>query len=336
MLAHGASVRAYGFYAWRTGMRAGDRYLLVNPLSHAFGLKAGLLANLLAAATLIVQQSFDPETVLDTVTRERVTFLPGTPTAFLSLLNHPRFNEADLSSVRSVSPGGAVVPEALITRLRAEIGAPRISRGYGLTEGTGIVASCDPEAAAATIAESCGPPIDDVEVRIVDAEGALCASGARGEVQVRGYNVMSGYFGDPEATAAAIGTGGWLRTGDIGLLDDKGNIRIVDRLKDMYLVGGFNAYPAEIERVMLQHEGIAAVAVVGVPDARLGEVGAAFVVPRTGASLEEAGLIAWCREHLANFKVPRSVSFVDALPVNTSGKVVKTDLRRAAIGEPSS
>jgi acyl-CoA synthetase (AMP-forming)/AMP-acid ligase II len=188
MLAHGASVRAYGYYACRTGMRPGDRYLLVNPLSHAFGLKAGLLANVLAGSTMVVQQSFDPELLMKTVSRERITFLPGTPTVFQTLLNHPRFKDADMSSVRSVSPGRAVVAEQLITRLRRETGAPRISRGYGLTEATGIVASCDPEADAATIAERCGPPIDDIEVRIVDVAGALCAVGVSGEVQVRGYN----------------------------------------------------------------------------------------------------------------------------------------------------
>jgi acyl-CoA synthetase (AMP-forming)/AMP-acid ligase II len=333
MLAHGASVRAYGFYAWRTGMRTGDRYLLVNPLSHAFGLKGGLLANLLAGATLVVQQAFDPEAVMGVVPREGITFLPGTPALFLTLLNHPRFKDADMSSVRSVSPGGAVVPEELIARLRAEIGVSRISRGYGLTEATGLVASCDPEADAATIAESCGAPIDDIEVRIVDTGGTVRAAGDSGEVQVRGYNVMQGYFGDPEATADAIDEDGWLSTGDIGLIDDKGSVRIVDRLKDMYLVGGFNAYPAEIERVMLQHEAIAQVAVVGVPDERLGEVGTAFVVPRTGARLDEASVIAWCRERLANFKVPRSLTFVDSLPVNASGKVLKTELRRRVHGK---
>jgi acyl-CoA synthetase (AMP-forming)/AMP-acid ligase II len=228
-----------------------------------------------------------------------------------------------------------VVPEELISRLRREIGAPRISRGYGLTESTGLVASCDPETDAVTIAESCGAPIDGIEVRIVDAAGGLCGTGSSGEIQVRGYNVMQGYFGDPEATARTISPDGWLRTGDIGLLDDKGNIRLVDRLKDMYLVGGFNAYPAEIERIMLQHEGIAQVAVVGVPDERLGEVGAAFVVPRTGVVLDEAGVIAWSREHMANFKVPRSVRFLDSLPANASGKILKTELRHRAAGEPS-
>jgi acyl-CoA synthetase (AMP-forming)/AMP-acid ligase II len=143
---------------------------------------------------------------------------------------------------------------------------------------------------------------------------------------------MQGYFEDPEATAGVIEENGWLRTGDIGLIGDKGNIRIVDRLKDMYLVGGFNAYPAEIERVMLQHEGVAQVAVIGVPDARLGEVGAAFVVPRPGTDLDEAALIAWYRERLANFKVPRSVRFVDVLPANAFGKILKTELRRRAGG----
>ena len=167
-------------------------------------------------------------------------------------------------------------------------------------------------------------------MRIVDAAGTVCPAGVSGEVQVRGYNVTRGYFEDPKATASAIDADGWLHTGDIGLLDDKGNIRIVDRIKDMYLVGGFNAYPAEIERLMLQHQGIAQVAVVGVPDARLGEVGAAFVILRPGVTLDEASLITWCRERMANFKVPRSVRFVGSLPTNASGKILKAELRRYA------
>jgi len=147
---------------------------------------------------------------------------------------------------------------------------------------------------------------------------------------VRGYNLMKGYLDDPEATAEAIDPDGWLHTGDVGVFDGRGNLAITDRKKDMFIVGGFNAYPAEIEGVMLQHPAVAQVAVVGVPDARLGEVGAAFVVPRTGDTVDPDALIAWCREHMANYKAPRTVQLVDELPLNASGKVLKYELRARA------
>ena len=156
------------------------------------------------------------------------------------------------------------------------------------------------------------------------------ATGEPGEVVVRGYNVMAGYFEDPEATAQTIDADGWLHTGDIGVLDARGNLRITDRLKDMYVVGGFNAYPAEIEQMLATHPGIAESAVVGVPDERLGEVGQAFVVARPGIDLDPAEIVAWCRERMANYKAPRTVVIVDVLPRNASGKVLKFELRQSA------
>jgi acyl-CoA synthetase (AMP-forming)/AMP-acid ligase II len=187
-----------------------------------------------------------------------------------------------------------------------------------------------------TIATTSGRAIPDVEVRIVDDDGREVERGAPGEVVVRGYNLMKGYLDNPVATAEAIDGEGWLHTGDIAVMDDGGNIAITDRKKDMFIVGGFNAYPAEIEKAMMAHPAVAAVAVVGVPDARLGEVGMAFVVPAAGAAGSEAPLpspdelIAWCREQMANYKVPRAVEFVDALPLNASGKVLKYELREKA------
>jgi acyl-CoA synthetase (AMP-forming)/AMP-acid ligase II len=168
-------------------------------------------------------------------------------------------------------------------------------------------------------------------VRIVDADGNELATGEAGEVVVRGYNVMKGYYEDPEATAETIDADGWLHTGDIAVMDEAGNVRITDRLKDMYVVGGFNAYPAEVEQVIARHEGVAECAVVGVPDERLGEVGLAFVVPRLGATVDPDEVVAWCREHMANFKAPRSVTIVESLPRNASGKVLKFELRSAYV-----
>jgi HIP---CoA ligase len=170
-------------------------------------------------------------------------------------------------------------------------------------------------------------------VRIVDTDNNAVATGEPGEVVVRGYNVMRGYFEEPAATAETIDADGWLHTGDVGVLDERGNLRITDRIKDMYVVGGFNAYPAEIEQLLAAHPSVAEAAVVGVPDERLGEVGKAFVVARPGAEVDVDDVVAFARERLANFKVPRSVEVVDVLPRNASGKVLKFELRnKAAIG----
>jgi acyl-CoA synthetase (AMP-forming)/AMP-acid ligase II len=182
-----------------------------------------------------------------------------------------------------------------------------------------------------TIARTSGRAIPDTEVRIVDEKGAEVPRGTPGEIVVRGYHVMRGYVDDPQATAETIDVDGWLHTGDVGVMDERGNVTVTDRIKDMYVVGGFNAYPAEVERVLATHPAVGEVAVVGVPDERLGEVGAAFVVPRPGESVDGDVLIAWARERLANFKVPRSVTTVEALPRNPSGKVLKYLLRERVV-----
>jgi acyl-CoA synthetase (AMP-forming)/AMP-acid ligase II len=200
---------------------------------------------------------------------------------------------------------------------------------YGLTESTGTATMCRRDDSLETIARTSGRAIPDTEVAVVGSTGRSVAPGEPGEVVVRGYNVMRGYFQDPEATAEAVDADGWLHTGDVGELDERGYLRITDRVKDMYVVGGFNAYPAEIEQLLARHAGIAEVAVVGVPDGRLGEVGKAFVVPRHGVDLDPAEVIGWSREQMANYKVPRYVELMDQLPRNASGKVLKYALRSA-------
>jgi acyl-CoA synthetase (AMP-forming)/AMP-acid ligase II len=184
----------------------------------------------------------------------------------------------------------------------------------------------DPE----TIATTSGRAIPDIEVRCVDPTGIEVARGQPGEVVVRGYNVMKGYFDDPAATAEAVDAAGWLHTGDIGVMDERGYLRITDRIKDMFISGGFNGYPAEIENLMLANDALAQVAVIGVPDERLGEVGMAYVVPRSGSTPTPESIIAWCRAHMANYKVPRYVELVESLPMNASGKVTKFVLRERA------
>jgi acyl-CoA synthetase (AMP-forming)/AMP-acid ligase II len=264
------------------------------------------------------------------VHEERITMLPGPPTVYQTMLDHPELARFDLSSLRLAVTGAASIPVELIVRMREELPFETVVTGYGLTEATGIATMCRHDDDPETIACTAGRAIPGVEVRVAGNDGDALPAGAPGEVLVRGYNLMKGYLDDPDATAEAIDPDGWLHTGDIGVLDERGNLRITDRKKDMYIVGGFNAYPAEIENLMLQHPGIGQVAVVGVPDARLGEVGAAFVVPRRDTTIDADTLLAWCREHMANYKVPRAVFVVDELPLNASGKVLKYELRNRA------
>jgi acyl-CoA synthetase (AMP-forming)/AMP-acid ligase II len=211
--------------------------------------------------------------------------------------------------------------------MRAELKFRSVLTAYGLTESTGVVTVCPHDADDETVASRCGIAIPGVEVRCVDGTGRTVAVGEPGEVLVRGYNVMHGYFEDPRATAEAIDPQGWLHTGDVGVLDERGYLRITDRMKDVFIVGGFNCYPAEIEKLLAEHPAVGQVAVIGVPDERLGEVCKAFVVPRPGTTVTAAAIIAWSRENMANYKVPRSVELVTQLPVNAAGKVQKFALR---------
>ena len=326
---HAQTLRAFGTWAELAGLAAGDRYLVVNPFTHTFGWKAGILACLMSGATILPQPVFDPEAVLAKIATERVSVLPGAPTIYQTLLDHPARDKHDLGSLRLAVTGAAVVPLELVHRVRDELGLETVLTAYGLTESCGMVTMCRRDDTPDTVAATSGRAIPDVEVRVRDADGKDLPPGEPGEVQVRGYTVMRGYYEDPAATAETFTADGWLRTGDIGVLDDRGNLRITDRLKDMFTVGGFNAYPAEIERILARHPLVADSAVVGVPDPRLGEVGRAFVVPRQQPAPEAASeLVDWCRREMANYKVPREVVFVADLPRNASGKVLKGELRK--------
>jgi len=330
---HGQALRAFGTWSAIMGLRRSDRYLLINPMFHTFGYKAGIVACLLTGATMVPVRTFDVDAVLDVVAAERITMLPGPPTIYQTLLNHPRRAAADLSSLRLAATGAAVIPTELVEKMKSELGFETVITAYGLTEACGFVTACRRGDDAETIATTSGRAIPGVEVRIVDAEGNEVERGAAGEIVCRGYNVMKGYFEDAAQTAEAIDTDGWLHTGDIATMDDAGNIDIVDRLKDMFIVGGFNAYPAEIENLLLGHPLVAQAAVVGVPDERMGEVGVAFVILTPGATADEAELVAWARHQIANYKVPARIHVVDALPLNASGKVLKGELRDRASGD---
>ncbi|MEV7389046.1 MULTISPECIES: FadD3 family acyl-CoA ligase [unclassified Streptomyces] len=311
MTTHGQTLRAYSEWCELARLRQGDRYLIVNPFFHIFGYKAGLVASMIRGATVLPVAVFDLDRVLDLVERERVTILPGPPTLYHSLLQAGERH--DLSSLRVAVTGSADIPVELVRRITTELPFTHLMTGYGLTEAGTVTASRpgDPYEAVAT---TVGKPCEGFEVRLAEDK----------EVLVRGYSVMLGYLDDPEATAETIDKDGWLHTGDLGEIDGDGRLRIVGRKKDMFIVGGFNAYPAEIEGFLLRHPAVAQAAVIGVPDPRMGQVGKAFVVPR--GTVTEAELITWARERMAGFKVPRQVEFRTELPLNATGKVMKDQL----------
>ena len=315
------------FETWSAGvtLRGSDNYLIINPYFHSFGYKAGWFAALIRGATIFPMQHFDADAALALIEQAAISFLPGAPTIFQSLLAHPDRARFDTGSLRCAVTGAASVPVQLVRDMKQTLGFQEVYTAYGLTEATGVVSLCRPGDDFETIATTSGKPMDTIEVQITDAQGVPVGPGEQGEIWVRGFNVMRGYLDDPEATAEAVTTEGWLKTGDIGVMDERGYLRITDRLKDMYICGGFNCYPAEIEQILLGHPQVSDVAVLGVPDERLGEVGHAFVV--TCAETSENALIEWSRKQMANFKAPRRVSFMESLPRNASGKVQKFLLR---------
>ena len=329
---HGRTLQVATDWVAMAGLIAGDRYLMVNPYFHMFGLKAGILASVAAGATMLPEPVFDVDRALARVEAEGITVLPGAPTLYQSILDHPYRDKHDLSTLRVAVTGAADIPVELIRRIVDELPFATIITGYGLTEG-GTAAATSPDDDVETIATSVGRPRPGIELRIVDDKGRAVPVGDAGEILLRGGSIMSHYLDDPAATAQTLSPDGWLRTGDLGAIDPNGCLRIVGRAKDMFIVGGFNAYPAEIENALLRHPDIKQAAVIGIPDERLGEVGMAFVVTRAGSDVTPASIIEWSREQMANYKVPRAVELVDELPLNATGKVMKEVLReRAASG----
>jgi HIP---CoA ligase len=327
VMTHGRTLRVACDWVAMTGLEAGDRYLMINPYFHMFGLKSGILASVASGATMLPEAVFDVDRTLQRVADERVTVLPGPPTLYQAILDHPRRGDRDLSSLRVAVTGAADIPVELIRRVSNELPFSTIITGYGLTE-AGTATATSPEDDFETIATTVGRPRPGFELRIVDREDHDLAAGEPGEVLVRGGSVMARYLDDPEATAAVLSPDGWLRTGDLGVLDEAGCLRIVGRIKDMFIVGGFNVYPAEIENLLVRHPDIRQAAVIGIPDQRLGEVGMAFVVVTPDADVSGAVVVEWCRANMANYKVPRRVELVEELPLNATGKVMKDVLRQ--------
>lgn len=326
MSTHYQLVRVFRDWGRVVDCREGDRFLIANPFFHVFGYKAGWFAALLCGATIVPMPVFDVVQMAEIIERERISFIPGPPTIYQMLLAEQAKAPRDLSSLRVAVTGSAPVPPALILRMRDELGIQRVVNGYGMTE-FGVISMTPAEATIDQISHTIGKPLPGVEVRCVDAEGAAVAVGETGEFWVRGYGVMKGYLNDPVATAEAVDADGWLRTGDIGAIDADGYLRITDRKKDMFISGGFNCYPAEIEKLLSDHPQIEAAAVIGVPDERMGEVGRAFVILRPGADATPEAIVAWARTHMANYKAPRSVAVLDAFPRNAAGKVLRSELK---------
>ena len=305
----------------------GDRFIVLFPFAHVAGYRAGWQTALLHGVRVVILRHYDVRSLLELIKRDRPTYFPAAPTIYFDILDYPHRREYDLSCIRIAITGGTDVPVELIRRMRSELGVGNVMTGYGMTETAGSVSSCRLGDDDEVVAKTAGRVHSNLQVICLDENQKPVLVGTPGEIAVRGRQVFSGYFEDAAASAAAFTSDGYFRTGDIGVFDERGNLSITGRLKDMYLVGGFNCYPAEIERRMRELAGVADIAVVGIPDERLGQVGRAFIVKAPGTALTPESIVAWCKEAMANYKVPRSIVFVDELPRNSQGKVLKAPLR---------
>lgn len=318
-------------YAWadHAQITEEDRYLVVSPFSHTFGYKVGILVCLATGAAIYPMATFDLDATVRLLREEKISVIPGAPTIHQSILDHPNFPAAEETNWRLAVLGSAMVPDRLLERLRTEARVQQLTTAYGLSEAV-VVTMCRPGDSAHTVTSTAGRPTAGFEVRVVDTAGRNVPAGTAGEVLVRGENVMLGYLDDPEATAKAIDADGWLHTGDMGKLNEDGYLSIVDRIKDMFTVGGFNVYPAEVENTIGSLDGVSACAVLPQPDDRMGEVAHAVVEVLPGSQLTEQDVITHCRKWLANYKVPRSVEITAQLPRNAAGKILKRSIRPLA------
>jgi fatty-acyl-CoA synthase len=314
------------------GYTKADRVCIPVPFYHCFGMVMGNLASTSHGACMVIPApSFDPEQTLSAVAAERCTSLYGVPTMFIAELEHPRFSEFDLRSLRTGIMAGSPCPTEVMRRVVSEMHMGEVSICYGMTETSPVSTQTrrddDLDRRVATV----GRPGPHVEVKIVDPAGLTVPFGEPGEFCTRGYSVMLGYWDDPERTAEAIDAERWMHTGDLATMDERGYCKIVGRIKDMVIRGGENVYPREIEEFLYSHPDIADVQVIGVPDARYGEELCAWVRLRDGATLTDEQLREYCREKLAHHKVPRYVLFVSEFPMTVTGKVQKFVMRKDSI-----
>ncbi|MGW3468399.1 AMP-binding protein [Saccharopolyspora sp. NPDC000995] len=322
-------MRAYWDWAEVIGLRPGDRYPIVSPFAHGFGINAGLLVCVERGATMVPVPVFNPDTAFDLIEQQQVSVLAGPPSLFARMMSRPDFPQRDLSSLRVAVVGAATVPTDLVRAMQTQMGFEQVVNAYGLIEGS-CVSMTRAEDPPEVIAATTGSPMPGVEVRIVDDGEKPLPPGLRGEILIGGYGVMNGYWNAPELTEAAVTEDGFLRTGDIGVLDESGNLSIVDRKKEMFICNGFNAYPAEIENLLLHNESISQVAVIAMDDEVQGEVAWAYAVPAEGSDTDEQAVVAWAKRAMSNYKVPRRVVFMPELPTTANGKIDKAGLRKTA------
>ncbi|MBB4155085.1 acyl-CoA synthetase (AMP-forming)/AMP-acid ligase II [Sphingomonas jinjuensis] len=328
MMTHAQSIVACDHQARALGARSDDVLGALFPFAHNAGYRSAWQTSLLLGMRIDPIDVVNPDDLLQFVQANRTTLLPAVPTVYQSLIEHPARRDMDLSSLRVAMTGGTMVPMQLIFQIREQLGIPHIVNAYGMTETAGNISYTRAGDSDEVIARTVGRPLENLEVRIVDDNMRPLARDMVGQIAVRGFQVTHGYLNDAPATARSMTQDGFLLTGDIGLLGADGNLRITDRLKDMYICGGFNCYPAEVEEVFRKMPGVWQAAVVGMDDARLGQVGRAFIVAEPGLRLNEQEVIAWARENMAGYKVPRVIRFLDALPLNALGKVSKDELRQ--------
>lgn len=326
VLTHRGLCNRSRFSGARFGIGPGDVYVSTIPLHHVGG-QALVLMVVQALATNVLVTQFDAGLQLELVETERATHTVGVPTMFQDVIDHPTFGGRDVSALRALSTGGSHVPVEIVRHLERSLGV-QATIIFGQTETCGYISQTFPDDDPADKASTVGPPLPQIEARVVDPErGVVVPVGEVGELQVRGVGVTAGYFDEPEQTAAAIEPDGWLHTGDLVTMDDRGYLRVTGRLKDMIVTGGVNVYPVEIEAVVAEHPGVAAVAVIGVPHDRWGEAVVAVVRPTPGQAPDPRVLEQHTRERLAPHKVPKRWVFADELPTTASGKVQKFLLR---------
>lgn len=309
------------------GIRPGERLVGLTPLFHTIGCSLGVLGSLHVGGAYVPLLAFDPNAALDLIEQERIAWTIGVPTMAQAMVEAQRANPRDLSTLRFFGAGGAMVPPELVRAVKSQLGAD-ICVAYGQTESSPIITTCRPEDAFEDICTTIGRPAFGCEVGIFDpASDELVACGTVGEIRARSYATMLGYNDDPEATEATVDAQGWLRTGDLGTMDERGFVKITGRVKEMIIRGGENLFPAEIENVLLEHPSVAECAVVGVPCERMGEAVAAFVRLAPGAALEVEALRAHCRAAISPQKCPAHWQAVESWPLTGSGKIKKFELR---------
>ncbi len=322
MLSHGNLLSNLEQGRSTDGICEDDVVFGVLPMFHIFGLNVVLGLTLARGATVILVQRFDPFTALESITERKVTVIPGAPPLWLAFSHFDDIPANSFATVRLSLSGAAKMPEEATRHLAQRFGIV-LREGYGLTEASPVVTS---SAGLTPKVGSVGKVLDGIQVRLVDENGDDALEHDAGEIWVKGPNVFKGYLNDPEATARVLTADGWLRTGDIAVVDDEGYLYLVDRAKDLVIVSGFNVYPAEVEEVLMDHPDVQEVGVVGVPHPHTGEAVKAFVVLRPGATAHEDTLISWCLENLARYKCPAKILFVDELPRNVSGKLLRRSL----------